>query len=77
MCALLVALGMFETWQEAATFMKSIRPRIRLNPGQMESLSKWTKFRETRARQSGSSPRTKPQAMRVDSLSSALDAYEL
>eukprot|EP00246_Nothoceros_aenigmaticus_P015293 TRINITY_DN627_c0_g1_i3.p3 TRINITY_DN627_c0_g1~~TRINITY_DN627_c0_g1_i3.p3 ORF type:complete len:126 (-),score=2.46 TRINITY_DN627_c0_g1_i3:657-1034(-) len=77
MCALLVALGKSETWQDVANFLKNLRPRIRLNRGQIDSLVRWTKFRESRARPAGgsASPGPKPQTMRADTLS-ALDVYE-
>ncbi|KAG0560395.1 hypothetical protein KC19_10G177900, partial [Ceratodon purpureus] len=41
MCALLITLGVCDTWQNAETYIKRSRPRARLNKGQKESLKEW------------------------------------
>ena len=42
LCALLVKLGVCDTWQNAESFVKSTRPLARLNEGQKISLVEWT-----------------------------------
>lgn len=42
LCALLVTLGVCDTWQNAELFVKSTRPLARLNQGQKISLVEWT-----------------------------------
>ncbi|KAJ7523723.1 hypothetical protein O6H91_18G060200 [Diphasiastrum complanatum] len=43
-CALLMALGVVETWRDAENLVKRHRPCIRLNKPQKESLQEWSKF---------------------------------
>ncbi|KAL3685469.1 hypothetical protein R1sor_003491 [Riccia sorocarpa] len=48
MCALMVALGLTDTWSKAEKLIQVHRPRARLNKAQQESLQQWSKFRTTR-----------------------------
>jgi hypothetical protein len=41
MCALLITLGVCDTWENAATYIKRSRPGARLNKGQKKSLIEW------------------------------------
>lgn len=43
LCALLVALGVSERWQDAEILVQSRRPRARLNKVQREAISLWRK----------------------------------
>jgi len=44
MCALLITLGVCDTWQNAETYIKRSRPGARLNKGQKKSLIEWTEL---------------------------------
>lgn len=44
LCALLVALGVSERWQDAEILVQSRRPRARLNKVQREAISLWRKY---------------------------------
>ena len=55
LCALLVKLGVCDTWQNAELFVKSTRPLARLNQGQKISLVEWTaNFHEKPGKDQGS-----------------------
>lgn len=44
-CALLLSLGVVETWEDANKLIKNCRPRIGMNQLQISSLEKWLKQR--------------------------------
>lgn len=41
MCALLITLGVCDTWQNAELYIKRTRPGARLNKGQKKALTEW------------------------------------
>lgn len=41
MCAILVTLGVCDTWKDAEVYIKLSRPGARLNKGQKKSLNEW------------------------------------